>query len=1462
MKKITFCLLFLLAMFQSQGQVLIGNGTALKNLPINPYYGYSYSQSIYTAAEINATGNITTISWYYGGPTGNNIPNSQNLTVYLGHTTKTSFSSNTDWEPISGLTEVYTGGIIVNGPGWASITFTTPFNYNGTDNLVIATAELQSGYDNNGDYFASHEASSDRSIVYQNDGTPPNLTTPQDGNRDSFVPNIIFGGIQKSCPTPFFLNTVMTTSNSAIVVWGNSATGSGDSSQYYLSETNEAPISSTEPTGSGNPAMLSNLDPDTVYYIWVRNFCSNTPGDWSYPTSFKTECNIQTVLNENFDTTPANSLPACWSSIVRGPGVGSGTTASTFEGEAYTGTNSIRLFNDATGNSADIILVSPKLSNLATNTHRLRFYADANNTSGLVIGTLNNNTNTATFTPITDGTIEISTQYEEYTIDFSSYTGTDTYIGFRLNAPSNYNPVSLDNIRWEPTPPCADVSSVVVEDTQPETATIDWEGTPGLAYEIVYDLTTGTTNPSTLTPVNATDSTKELTGLTADSRYNVWVRSTCEGGVGAWVGPVTFRTACNPIADFNENFDSATLPNLPMCWTSFIRVANETSSPGISTTGSNSITAPNSVIMTPGAYITSESTNDIILVSPNLSTVATGTHRLKFFAKGGGNLQVGTMSGTTNNATFNSLVNITISNAYEEYVVDFSPYNGTDTYFGVRLNSATPYTYTFIENVRWETAPNCPDITEITLENQAPNSATIAWQAGGDESAWEIVYGDPATTNPSGLTPIVSSDASTKEITDLEANTAYAAWVRSDCGADKGAWIGPIFFKTDCIATAAVEENFDTTENNSLPECWSSIIRGTTETAFAKVTTTFAHTPFKSVELYNQNQNSTSDVILVSPHLNNLGAGTHRLRFYSSAFNASSIQVGTLDVNTPNAVFTVTEEIDLTTTFDEYIIDFTQWAGITDKYIGIRLNYNGINSYAHIDDFVWEVAPLCPSVETIEIIEITPSSAFITWEMGELSADTWQVSYTTSDITNASQGNISVALSIQEINLEELEDDTEYNVWVRSVCTDNDGEWVGPIVFRTKCIAGTTFNENFDSTPSLTLPTCWSKIIRGDFYAQNFASINNLELEANSAPNNISLFNSTYNSSNDIILVAPPMSNLAAGTHKLTFYLRGGSPNDIPNIQIGTLDNNSNTAVFTSLTEVTATSTYTQHTIDFSDYSGADQYIGIRHSSPIGNKTIYVDDIVWEPILTETCVAIANLNENFDTTAIDEVPECWTAILRGPSENTFDAIGTKTMTGAPTAPNTMNITKGLSGAEDDQILVLPQLSNLSAGTHKLAFSHAGPPCQIEVGTLNNNTETAVFTLKDTYTVTGDWTQTIVDFTNYTGTDTYIALRLNGGASPFVSMFIDNVIWSADLSSGSFNNSKFVYYPNPVKDMLNLSYEQNITHVAVYNLVGQEIITKKFDANQAQIDMSGLASGTYLVKVTADNNTKTFKVIKE
>jgi hypothetical protein len=87
-------------------------------------------------------------------------------------------------------------------------------------------------------------------------------------------------------------------------------------------------------------------------------------------------------------------------------------------------------------------------------------------------------------------------------------------------------------------------------------------------------------------------------------------------------------------------------------------------------------------------------------------------------------------------------------------------------------------------------------------------------------------------------------------------------------------------------------------------------------------------------------------------------------------------------------------------------------------------------------------------------------------------------------------------------------------------------------------------------------------------------------------------------------------------------------------------------------------------------------------------------------------------------------------------------------------------------------------------------------------------------------------------------------------------------YDASLGSDSFNNSNFTYYPNPVKDVLNITYSATIQNVQVINLIGQQVRNQEFNATNGSVDLSNLPSGAYLVKVTTENGEKTIKVMKE
>jgi hypothetical protein len=87
-------------------------------------------------------------------------------------------------------------------------------------------------------------------------------------------------------------------------------------------------------------------------------------------------------------------------------------------------------------------------------------------------------------------------------------------------------------------------------------------------------------------------------------------------------------------------------------------------------------------------------------------------------------------------------------------------------------------------------------------------------------------------------------------------------------------------------------------------------------------------------------------------------------------------------------------------------------------------------------------------------------------------------------------------------------------------------------------------------------------------------------------------------------------------------------------------------------------------------------------------------------------------------------------------------------------------------------------------------------------------------------------------------------------------------YDASLSSNTFDNANFKAYPNPVKDILNLSYTSEISSVRIINLLGQEVVSANVNTTSTQIDMSQLSAGAYIVNVTVGDTTKTLKVVKQ
>ena len=173
------------------GIVIIGNGTSDLSLPIEPFYGYTYSQSIFLQSELNIANQRIEKIWYHWNGAAE-ATHSNNWTIYMGHTTNTSLADGTSWIPLSNLTQVFTGEVALPATaGWIEIMLTSPFVYNNTDNLVIAVDENEASYDGSSVYFYCTSATTYRSIRYYHDSTNPDPATPPTGTMVSGYPNVM-----------------------------------------------------------------------------------------------------------------------------------------------------------------------------------------------------------------------------------------------------------------------------------------------------------------------------------------------------------------------------------------------------------------------------------------------------------------------------------------------------------------------------------------------------------------------------------------------------------------------------------------------------------------------------------------------------------------------------------------------------------------------------------------------------------------------------------------------------------------------------------------------------------------------------------------------------------------------------------------------------------------------------------------------------------------------------------------------------------------------------------------------------------------------------------------------------------------------------------------------------------------------------------------------------------------------
>ena len=100
-----------------------------------------------------------------------------------------------------------------------------------------------------------------------------------------------------------------------------------------------------------------------------------------------------------------------------------------------------------------------------------------------------------------------------------------------------------------------------------------------------------------------------------------------------------------------------------------------------------------------------------------------------------------------------------------------------------------------------------------------------------------------------------------------------------------------------------------------------------------------------------------------------------------------------------------------------------------------------------------------------------------------------------------------------------------------------------------------------------------------------------------------------------------------------------------------------------------------------------------------------------------------------------------------------------------------------------------------------------------------------------------------------------ALDVDGGFDPGV--------WIGADTAGVENESLVTLnmYPNPASDVLNISSQSTINTVEIFNVLGQKVITMQVEDTSAEINVSNLNAGVYLIKYEINNSISTKKFVK-
>ncbi len=774
------------------GTTQVGEGTITNYyIPVNNFYNYTYSQQIYLPSEVGSAGNIEGISFQYAYTSPSTVKN--NVTIYLGHTSRNSFTSTGDYIPLSSLQVVYTGNLNCS-QGWNNFTFDSVFQYNGIDNLVVAVDDNSGDWDGSSYTFYVHQPGSYKSLYYYYDSANPDPANPTLVSSNSSYSSgyrnntrFLSPCVTTSCPHP---NLVVSgyTAFDANLLWAPG--GSETSWELEYKAVNDTDWISLG-TLTTTTYFLTGLNSNTEYNVRLRAVCSGSEqSTWEMET-FRTECSSIVTLpyTETFDTygnTSYTSYPNCWYRLTnyssQYPYISSSYASSAPGSLYFYATTSYFSYAIAPEVDASIpvsnLMVTLKACVTSTTTTYGRFD----------VGVMTDPADFSTFTVVKSfrsSDFPSTATWYEFEILMNSYTGTGQYIAIRSpNEGSSY--VYIDDFVIDNIPNCLRPERVRAANLTGVSADILWHSR---GTESVWEIAYGTAgfDLSTATPVAVYDTLYNLTGLLPNTAYQVYVRSDCSSEYSNWTAVYTFITPCAAVTTlpYYESFDSYGSGTFPDCW---IKTTANGNYPNITTTN---YSPPGSLYFV--SNLTTIATTPEFVANINTLQVS---FMLRREGTSSGTFSVGVLTDPHDPSTFQTIRTIdTTVYTFLPYIVDLTGYTGSGHYIGFKQQATSSVWYYWLDDVVIEEIPPCPIPSNLAADTCNGSSVTLSWIEHGVATSWQIEYGPTGFIHGSGT--VVTATSNPFPVTGLIPNSSYEFYVRADCGTGEfSPWSSPLSFFT------------------------------------------------------------------------------------------------------------------------------------------------------------------------------------------------------------------------------------------------------------------------------------------------------------------------------------------------------------------------------------------------------------------------------------------------------------------------------------------------------------------------------------------------------------------------------------------------------------------------------------------------------------------------------------------